>query len=60
MELTPSYFSRYEFPLQYRGTKEDRSIKNYCCPIKINRKLFISLSIGVAAVLLIQRLGFQF
>ena len=28
MELTPSYFSRFEFPLQYRGTKEDRRIKN--------------------------------
>ena len=28
MELTPSYFSRFEFSLQYRGTKEDRRIKN--------------------------------
>ena len=28
MELTPYYFSRFEFPLQYRGTKEDRRIKN--------------------------------
>ena len=28
MELTPSYFSRFEFPLQYRGTKEDRRIEN--------------------------------
>ena len=27
MELTPSYFSRFEFPLQYRGTKEDRMTK---------------------------------
>ena len=27
MELTPSYFLRLEFPLQYRGTKEDRRIK---------------------------------
>ena len=32
----------------------------YCCPVKVNRKLCISLSIGIAAVLLIQRLGFQF
>ena len=27
MELTTSYFSRFEFPLQYRGTKEDRMTK---------------------------------
>ena len=27
MELTPSYFSRFEFPLQYRGAKEDRMTK---------------------------------
>ena len=33
---------------------------NYCCPVKINWKLCISLSIGIAAVLLIQGLGFQF
>ena len=32
----------------------------YCCPIKINRKLYISLLIGIAAVLLIQGLSFQF
>ena len=32
---------------------------NYCCPVKINRKLCIPLLIGVAAVLLIQGLGFQ-
>ena len=41
MELTPSYFSRFEFPLQYRGTKEDRRIKNkdyvfYCHKQLIN------------------------
>ena len=35
-------------------------ITNYCCPIKINRKLCISLPNGVAAALLIQGLGFQF
>jgi len=33
---------------------------NYCCPVKINRKFCISLFIGVAAVLLIQGLGFRF
>ena len=41
MELTPSYFSRFEFPLQCRGTKEDRRIKNkdyvfYCHKQLIN------------------------
>ena len=41
MELTPFYFSRFEFPLQYRGTKEDRRIKNkdyvfYCHKQLIN------------------------
>ena len=35
-------------------------ISNYCCPVKINRKLCISLLISVAAVLLIQGLSFQF
>ena len=35
-------------------------IMKYCCPIKINRKLCISLPNGVAAALLIQGLGFQF
>ena len=38
----------------------DKAITIYCCPVKVNRKLCISLSIGIAAVLLIQRLGFQF
>lgn len=41
MELMPSYFSRFEFPLQYIGTKEDRRIKNkdyvfYCHKQLIN------------------------
>ena len=36
------------------------SIIYYCCPVKVNRKLCISLSFDIAAVLIIQRLGFQF
>ena len=40
--------------------KEEKVFNNYCCPVKINWKLCISLSIGIAAVLLIQGLGFQF
>ena len=41
MELTPSYFSRFEFPLQYRMEEEDRRIKNkdylfYCHKQLIN------------------------
>ena len=35
-------------------------VRNYCCPVKINWKLCISLSIGIAAVLIILGLGFQF
>ena len=35
-------------------------VTKYCCPIKINWKLCISLPNGVTAVLLIQGLGFQF
>ena len=55
-------FSQLRLSSESKVTGSQRSgyIPKYCCPVKINRKFCISLSIGVAAVLLIQGLGFQF
>ena len=53
----------FALPIQaddYKHSVQGSVVDNYCCPVKINRKLCISLSIGIAAVLLIQGLGFQF
>ena len=52
-------FKRFYDP-HFRVDDEVYKVLNYCCPVKINRKLCISLSIGIAAVLLIQGLAFQF
>ena len=52
-------FKRFYDP-HFRVDDEVYKVLNYCCPVKINRKLCISLSIGIAAVLLILGLGFQF
>ena len=55
-----NYFNRDKILSLSQVQGDEHYIKKYCCPVKINWKLCISFPIGVAAVLLIQGLGFQF
>ena len=43
-----------------KNDEPTKSFWNYCCPVKNKLKALYLFPIGVAAVLLIQGLGFQF